>query len=149
MKPLRLKAHNFHPKLLFQKPMLRQIEWRLQNGPITKGGVLPVTLYFIFLENFFQFYNILNRVSFMYQWPKCPYSYFSQALEFNFGCFFPVSILKYVRNWNDYNLKYVKNIFACLFSVHSVIILSRYEQICLMRLRFDRYFFFFFFFFFL
>ena len=26
--------------------MLRQIEWRLQNGPITKSGVLPVTTYF-------------------------------------------------------------------------------------------------------
>ena len=26
--------------------MLRQIEWRLQNGPITKSGVLPVTALF-------------------------------------------------------------------------------------------------------
>ena len=27
--------------------MLRQIEWRLQNGPITQSGVLPViTLFF-------------------------------------------------------------------------------------------------------
>ena len=26
--------------------MLRQIEWRLQNGPITKSEVLPVTNYF-------------------------------------------------------------------------------------------------------
>ena len=30
-------------KLLCQKPMLKQIEWRLQNGPITKSGILPVT----------------------------------------------------------------------------------------------------------
>ena len=27
LKPLRLKTHHFHSKLLFQKPMLRQIEW--------------------------------------------------------------------------------------------------------------------------
>ena len=27
-------------------PMLRQIEWRLQNGLITKSGVLPVTNFF-------------------------------------------------------------------------------------------------------
>ena len=28
--------------------MLRQIEWRLQDGPITKSGVLPVaTLFFL------------------------------------------------------------------------------------------------------
>ena len=26
--------------------MLRQIEWRLQNGPIAKSGVLPVTTLF-------------------------------------------------------------------------------------------------------
>ena len=28
---------------LCQKPMLRLIEWRLQNGPVTKSGALPVT----------------------------------------------------------------------------------------------------------
>ena len=27
--------------------MLRQIEWRLQNGPITRSGVLPVTTLFL------------------------------------------------------------------------------------------------------
>ena len=42
-KPLRLKAHHFHTKMLCQKPMLRQTEWRLQNEPTTKNGVLPVT----------------------------------------------------------------------------------------------------------
>ena len=31
-----------------------------------------------------------------------------------------------------------KNIFACLFSVHNTISLSRHEQVCLMRLRFER-----------
>ena len=30
----------------------------------------------------------------MYQPPKCPYSYFSKALEFYFRVFFPVSIIK-------------------------------------------------------
>ena len=33
-----------------------------------------------------------------------------------------------------------KNIFACLFSVHNTISFSRHEQVCLMRLRFERYF---------
>ena len=33
-----------------------------------------------------------------------------------------------------------KNIFACLFSVHNTISLSCHEQVCLMRLRFERYF---------
>ena len=46
LKPLRLKAHHFHWKLLCQKPMLTQIEWQLRNGLITKRGVLPVTTFF-------------------------------------------------------------------------------------------------------
>ena len=29
-----------------QKPILRQIKWWLENGPITKNGVLPVTTLF-------------------------------------------------------------------------------------------------------
>ena len=33
-----------------------------------------------------------------------------------------------------------KNNFACLFNVHNTISLSREEQVCVMRLRFERYF---------
>ena len=43
---LRLKTHHFHTNLPDQKPMLRQMEWCVQNGPITKRGVLPVTTLF-------------------------------------------------------------------------------------------------------
>ena len=46
MKPLTLKTHHFHSKLLCKKPLLRQIEWPVKNGPITKSGVLPVTTFF-------------------------------------------------------------------------------------------------------
>ena len=38
--------------------------------------------YFIFLKVLFQFKNLFHRVDFMYQLPKCSYSYFLQALEF-------------------------------------------------------------------
>ena len=145
--------------------MLRQMEWRLQNGPITKSGFLLVTTLFfwkkfsgkqkplkqifwktknffkkleycflfettkientsfpfkpalseanvktnrmettkwtyhkewsfasncfIFLENLFQFKNLLKRVNLMYQPSKSPYSYFSQGLEFSFTVLFP------------------------------------------------------------
>ena len=37
----------FYTKLAYQTLMLRQIEWWLQNGPITKNGVLPVTTFFL------------------------------------------------------------------------------------------------------
>ena len=54
--------------------MLRQVEWGVQNEPITKTGVLPVTtLYFLIL---FQLENLLKIVDLMYQRPKCPYPYF-------------------------------------------------------------------------
>ena len=41
---------HFHTKLLCQKLMLRQIKWGVQNGPIKKNGILPVTP--SFFENF-------------------------------------------------------------------------------------------------
>ena len=46
LKPLRLKTHHFHSKLHCQKPTLRQLERRLQNGPLTNSGVLAVTTLF-------------------------------------------------------------------------------------------------------
>ena len=66
----------------------RQIEWQLHNGPITKSWVLPVITLF-FWKFFFQFWNLLKSVDLMYQQPKCPYSYFPLALEFNFRALFP------------------------------------------------------------
>ena len=45
--------------------------------------------YFVFLEIFFQFQNLLERVNLMYQQPKCLYSTFSLVVEFNFRVLFP------------------------------------------------------------
>ena len=64
--------------------MLRQIEWEVQNGPITKNGVLPVTKYFPFSKILLQFRNLVYGVDLMYQPSKGPYSYFSKVLEFYF-----------------------------------------------------------------
>ena len=50
--------------------------------------------YFIFLEIFFQFQNLLKRVNLMYQRPKCLYSYSNYYSSSILGCFFPVSILE-------------------------------------------------------
>ena len=44
--------------------------------------------YLIFLEFFFQFQNLFNRVNLMYQRPKCPYSYLLQALKLDFRVLF-------------------------------------------------------------
>ena len=54
--------------------MLRQIEWWLQNEPITKNSFASNC--FIFLKILFQFKNLLGRLDLIYQQPKYPYSYF-------------------------------------------------------------------------
>ena len=42
-----IKIQNtFSFKTSLLEAMLRQIEWTLQNGPITKSGVLPLTTLF-------------------------------------------------------------------------------------------------------
>ena len=38
----------------FEKPILMQTEWKVQNEPLTKNGVLPVTTLFL-LWVFFQY----------------------------------------------------------------------------------------------
>ena len=45
-KHFRLKTHHFHIKLPYQKPVLKQIKWWVQTGPITKNGILPVATQF-------------------------------------------------------------------------------------------------------
>ena len=45
--------------------------------------------YFVFLEKFLQFQNLLKRVNLMNQRLKCPNLYFSFAVEFNFSVLFP------------------------------------------------------------
>ena len=47
LKVLRLKTQNCHTKMPFQKPMLKQIEWEVQNGPLTKNAILAVTNFFL------------------------------------------------------------------------------------------------------
>ena len=50
LKVLLMKAQNFHSKLTCQKPILGQIEWRVQKGSFTKNAD----------ENFFNTSEILK-----------------------------------------------------------------------------------------
>ena len=52
--------------------MLREIVWGLQNGPITKILVLPLTTLF-FLKMYFEYNIILRKVNLTYQLPKYLY----------------------------------------------------------------------------
>ena len=83
-KVLRLKAQHFHTKLPCQKPILRQIEWEVQNGPITKNGVLPATTFFLKKK-------CINN-------PNAHIPTFCKRWSFILRCFFLVSILK-ERSW--------------------------------------------------
>ena len=79
LKALRLETHFFHTKLPYQKPMLRQIEWWVQNGPVTKEQSFTSN-YFIFLKNLFQ----LKKEPLIKSWfdvlmTRTPYSYFVSA----------------------------------------------------------------------
>ena len=44
---------HFHVKLPRQKPMLGQITWEVQHGPIRKKGFLPLTALSFFFFSFF------------------------------------------------------------------------------------------------
>ena len=50
-----MKTQHFSANMLCQKPMLREIEWEVQNGLNAKNGVLLVTaLYFwTFINSWF------------------------------------------------------------------------------------------------
>ena len=68
--------------------MLREVEWAVQDGPITKNGVFPVTT-LVSRKFCFKFKNFVYRVVLMYQPTKCPYSYFLKALVFYLRLLFP------------------------------------------------------------
>ena len=71
--------------------MLRQIEWRLQNGLITKSGVLPVTT--LFFWKFVSVLELLKRVNLMYQDPNVDIRISRKHWRLILRFFFPVSIL--------------------------------------------------------
>ena len=67
-----------------------------------------------------------------------PFSYyiFQTSLEK-----FPQHILKFFLQTNLFDRVFLhKNVYACLISIHNTVSLSRHEQVCLSRLRFERYF---------
>ena len=68
--------------------MLKQVECDVQNEPITKNEVLPVSTLF-FRKFCFSTRTYYKGVDLKYQLPKCPYSYFPKALEFYLRVLFP------------------------------------------------------------
>ena len=88
-----MKSQHFHTKLLCQKPILRQIEWGVQNGPIRKNGVLPVTTLF-FRKFCFSLRTSYKKLIWCANHPNVHIHTFRERWSFILGCFFPVSIFK-------------------------------------------------------
>ena len=100
MKALRLKTHHFHTKLPCQKPMLRQIKCWLQNGPIKKNVVLPLTT--LLFENFVSVRTSFKELICCTNNPNTHICTLCKRWSFIWRSFFPVSICKnnyFVKIW--------------------------------------------------
>ena len=84
---------HFNTKLSSQKPIFRQIEWEVQNGPIKKNRFLQETTFFYWKFNF----TIWTSNKWMNE-PTTKMSIhihtFRKRLSFIWECVFPLTILK-------------------------------------------------------
>ena len=100
-KPLRLKTQHFYAKLSYHKPMLNESEWWVQNGPITKNGVLSVTN---FLENYFSLRTSYEELVWSINYPNVVL-FVSAGISFN-GNFslliFPCPRKQLAMAWTGY-----------------------------------------------
>ena len=79
--------------------MSGQIKWWVQNGPITKNEVFPVTTSF-----FTKFCFSLRTLLWCSNDPNDHIPIFCKRWSFIWRCFFPMSILKWLilKLWNDF-----------------------------------------------
>ena len=111
----RRKTHHFHTKLPYQKPMLRELEWWVQNGPITKNGVLPRTT--LFFKKFrFSLRTCYKELIWCTIEPNAHICTFCKCWSFIWQCYFPVSVPKSLGvflSWNCMSrLVYLLKLFA-------------------------------------
>ena len=84
--------------------MLRQIEWWILNGPITKNGVLPVTTLF-FWKFCFSLRTSYKKLMWCTNDPNAHILTFCKRWSFIWQYFFPLSIL----NWYCKHMKNVRS----------------------------------------
>ena len=94
---------------------MRNIKWTYHKERSFVSNCLV-----FFFKVLFQFKNFLWRDDFMYQLPKCPYSCYSQSLEFHlrvlFPCEYPEGVLKvFVFEFLIWNSFFTGHTFACYF----------------------------------
>ena len=94
------RTHN-HFVRKYHKPMLRQIECRVQNGPITKNGVLSVTTLLLWK---FCFSLIISYKELVWctNDPNFCIHTFCKRWSFILRFFFPVSIIEQLHQHSCY-----------------------------------------------
>ena len=80
-------------KTVYQKPMVRQIEWWVQNGPITKNGVYPVTTLFIFWKFYFSIKTSWKELIWCTKYQNTHTPTLCKRQSFIWRCFFPCEYL--------------------------------------------------------
>ena len=101
----------FHTKLPYQKLMLRQIEWWLQSGPITKNGVSPVTNLFSW-KFCFNLRTIYKELIWCTNNPNARNCTFCKRWSFIWRYFFLVSILKKKHVLKPYQTTFIIKFIA-------------------------------------
>ena len=89
----KIESASFSYKTTISEANLRQIEWWLQNGPITKNGVFPVTNFF-FWKFCFSLRTSYKELFCCTSNPNAHICTFGMRWSFIWRCFFLVSILK-------------------------------------------------------
>ena len=125
MKKLRLKKHHFHTKLPYQKPMLRQMEWWVQNWPITKNEVLTVTT-LLFWKFCFSLRTSYQELIWFTNDPGAHIPTFCKSWSFIWWCFFPVSILNVI--WNMWECDSILKTCFYLFMAERTDVYTRFFQ---------------------
>ena len=97
--------HYFHTKLTYQKRMLRQIEWWVQNRPITMKGVLPVTTLFFSKFCFSLRTSYYKELIWCTNDPNVYIHTFYKRWSFFWQCFLPVSILNVKSSTYYFHMK--------------------------------------------
>ena len=94
LKALRWTMQHFHIKLLYQKSVLRQTEWGVQNGPGTKNGVFCSNCFVVVFKFCFSLRTSYKELIWCANYLNVHIHTFQKRWRFILGCFYHVSVLK-------------------------------------------------------
>ena len=90
-----------------KKPILRQTEWWLRNGSVTKNGVLPVTTLFVFSKHCFSLRTAYKELICCATNPNPHICTFCKPWSFIWRCFFLVRMCFW--HYTKFNFRLLKS----------------------------------------